>query len=218
MAKRFKSILSIAAAVLLMGAAAQETTLSPFAEDLAKILKYDRQVLIFAKEETGGNIHRLVGYDEANYQIIADGISVPVPEERTDRVLESLRKKLAPLHYMAFVVEMNAGIKIDTIGILKGNDQYEILRIMHTDGDEYEITNQDVIDRLKEWEKGSSFDIVGADNDWVELEFKALPKDLKTFVEEVYEFCPDAVDEGPGSTAELARELQQTKRLFLWWD
>jgi hypothetical protein len=207
----------IATALLIAGGAAP-VTLSPYAEALVKIINFDRQVLIMAKEESGASINRLIGYDEKNYQIIADGISVPVPEDRTDMILDSLRKKLIPLKYMAFVVEMNAGIKTDRIGILKGTDQYEILRIMHTDGDDYDISNEDVIERLKEWEKSSPFDILGADNDWVEIEFKTLPKDLKAFVEEVYDFCPDAVDQGPGSVDDLIKEIQQTKRLFLWWD
>ena len=206
-----------AAAPLLTGGAAP-VTLSPYAETVAKIIKFDRQVLITAKEESGSSIHRLTGYDEKGYQIIADGICVPIPEDRTDMVLASLRKKLTPLKYMAFVVEMNAGIKTNRIGVLKGTDQYEILRIMQTNGDDYDISNQDIIDRLKEWEKSSPFDIIGADNDWVEIEFRTLPKDLKAFTEEVYDFCPDAVDQGPGSTADLAKEIQQTKRLFLWWD
>lgn len=207
----------IATALLIAGGAAP-AALSPYAEALAKIIKFDRQVLIMAKEESGASINRLIGYDEKNYQIIADGISVPVPEDRTDMILDSLRKKLIPLKYMAFVVEMNASIKTDRIGILKGTDQYEILRIMHTDGDDYDISNEDVIERLKEWEKSSPFDILGADNDWVEIEFRTLPKDLKAFVEEVYDFCPDAVDQGPGSVDDLIKEIQQTKRLFLWWD
>ncbi len=192
--------------------------LSPYAEEVARIIKFDRQVLFMMKQESGGAIHRMIGYDENDFQIIVDGIFVPVPEERTEQVLSVLRKKLAPLKYMAFVIEMNDGIKTDKIGVLKGTDQYEILRIMHTDGDEYDISNSDVIERLKEWEKTSPFNIIGADNDWVEIEFKTLPKDLKSFAEEVYDFCPDAVDQGPGSTPELIREIQQTKRLFLWWD
>ncbi len=211
-------MLFLTAAILLTTGAAAPVALSPYAEAVAKIIKFDRQVLIMAKEESQGSIHRLVGYDENNYQIIADGICVPVPEDRTDMVLDTLRSKLTPLKYMAFVVEMNAGLKVDKIGVLKGMDQYEILRVMHTDGDDYDISNQDVIDRLKEWEKISSFDIIGADNDWVEIEFKTLPRDLKAFTEEVYDFCPDAVDQGPGSPSELAKEIQQTKRLFLWWD
>jgi uncharacterized protein DUF4253 len=193
-------------------------TLSPYAEELARILKFDRQVLIMVKEATSEHIQRLIGYDENNFQIIAPGIAVSVPEDKSDRVLASLRKKLVPLHYLPFVVEMNAGLKTDKIGVIKGTDQYEILRIMHTAGDEYDIANGDVIDRLKEWEKIAPFEIIGADNDWVEIEFKTLPKDLKAFAREVYEFSPDAVEQGSGSVEGLASEIRKTNRLFLLWD
>ncbi|HTP05584.1 MAG TPA: DUF4253 domain-containing protein [Nitrospirota bacterium] len=215
---QFMRLLVLAGAALLIAAGNTPATLSPHAETIAKTIKFDRQVLILVKEETGESIHRLIGYDDKGYQIVADGICVPVPEEKTDFILVSLRKKLAPLKYMAFVVEINGMIKTDKIGVIKGTDQYDILRVMYTNGDDYDISNQDVIERLKEWEKTSPFDIIGADNDWVEIEFKTLPKDLKSFAEEVYDFSPDTVDQGPGSTAELANEIQQTKRLFLWWD
>ncbi len=198
--------------------AASPVTLSPYAEELAKTIKFNRQVLIIAKEETHERIQRLVGYDDDGYQIVAPGIAVSVPEDKSDTVLSELRRKLHPLRYMAFVVEMNTGMKADKIGIIRSSDQYEILRIMHTDGDEYEISNQDVIDRLKEWEKIAHFEIIGADSDWVELEFKKLPPDLKAFAEEVYEFSPDAVDEGPGTVEGLIKEMQKTKRLLLLWE
>jgi hypothetical protein len=176
----------------------------------------DRRVLIIAKGESQDHIGRLIGFDEENYQI-SPRIVISVPEDKTDHILSSLRKKLLPLKYMPFVVEMNEGLKIDKIGIIKGTDQFEILRIMHTAGSEYDISNQDVIDRLKEWEVNSPFDILGADSDWVEIEFRILPKDLTAFAEEVNDFCPDAVDEGQG-IADLAKEIQKTKKLFLLWD
>ena len=194
------------------------TVLSPYAEELAKIIGFDRQVLILVKEITHERIGRLVGFDADGYQIIAPGIVVSVPEEKTDSILALLRRKLQPHHYMAFVAEMNAGIKTEKIGVLKGTDQYDILRIMHTDGDEYDISNQDVIDWLKGWETRAPFDIVGADSDWVEIEFKTLPADLKAFAQEVYDICPDAVDQGPGSVDGLVKEIRKTKHLFLWWD
>jgi hypothetical protein len=215
---QFPRLLVLAGAALLMAAGNTPVTLSQQAETIAKTIKFDHRVLILVKGETGESIHRLIGYDEKGYQIVADGIYVPIPEDKTDFILDSLRKKLAPLKYMAFVVEINGAIKTDKIGIVKGTDQYDILRIMYTNGDDYDITNQDIIERLKEWEKTSPFDIIGADNDWVEIEFKTLPKDLKSFAQEVYDFSPDTVDQGPGSAAELANEIQQTKRLFLWWD
>jgi len=200
------------------GATVTRITLSPYAEELARILKFDRQVMIMVKEETQQHIHRLIGHDENGFQIIAPGFAVPVPENTTDRVLAVLRKKLAPMHYLPFIVEMNAGLKMDKIGVIKGTDQYEILRVMQTNGDDYDISNQDIIDRLREWEKCCAFVIIGAENDWVELEFKTLPKDLNTFAEEVYEFSPDAVDQGWGSVDGLVKEIKKTNRLFLWWD
>jgi len=195
------------------------TLLSASAEELADTLKFDRKVVVMVKEITSARIiSRLTGFDSEGYQIIASGIVVSVPEDKTDRILSSLRRKLLPIKYMPFIVEINAGLKIEKIGILKGTDQYDILRIMHTNGDNYDISNQDVIERLKEWEILSPFDIAGADNDWVEIEFRTLPKDLKAFAQEVYDFCPDALDKGPGSIEELENEIQKTKKLFLWWD
>jgi hypothetical protein len=193
-------------------------TLSPYAEELIKILKFDRQVAILVKEVSSEHLQRLVGYDEDDYQIIAPGIAVAVPEDKTDIILARLRRKLAPLHYLPFVVEMNEGLKRDRIGIIKGTDQYEILRIMHTNGAQYGISNEKLIDRLKEWEKIAPFTIIGADGDWVELEFRTLPKDLKAFAEDVYEFSPEAVEQGAGSVEELMKEIGKTNRLFLSWD
>jgi len=211
-------IVALPVLALLLSGATQQVVLSPRAEEVARQIGFDRQVLIMVKEEAQGHIQRLAGYDAEDYQIMANGISIDVPEDRTDQILLSLRNRLRPLKYMAFVIDINTGLKLDTIGVIKGADQYDILRIMQTNGDEYEIFNDDVIARLKEWEKNSSFEIVGADNDWVEIEFKTLPKELKSFAEEVYDFCPDAVDQGAGSISGLMKELQATRRLFMWWD
>jgi hypothetical protein len=195
-----------------------QIVLSSRAEALARTLKFDRKVLMIVKEETHENIRRLIGYDENDYQIIAPGISVSVPKEKTDSVLAALRKRLLPLHYLPFVVEKKSGFKIDEIGVIKGTDQYEILRIMHTDGEEDDISNQDVIDRLKEWEKIASFDIIGAGSYWVELEFKTLPKDLKSFAEEVNDFSPGVTEQVPRTSKELIREIKKTNKLLLLWD
>lgn len=193
-------------------------TLSPYAEEVARIIKFDRQILLIVKEETQEHIQRLIGYDENNYQIIVPGFAVAVPEERTDRILALLRQKLIPLKYLPFICEINSGMRIDKIGIIKSSDQYDILRVMHTDGNNYDISNQDVIDRLKEWEWTSAFDVIGADSDWVELEFKTLPLDLKAFAADVYEFSPDTIDQGAGSIEEFIKEIKKTNRVFLLWE
>ncbi len=206
-------------ALLLTGAGGkQPVVLSPHAEEVARQIGFDRQVLIIVKEETLERIQRLTGYDENDDPVMVNGISADVPEDLSAQILMKVRARLKTLRYMAFVVSMNDGFKRETIGVIKGADQYEILRIMRTNGGQYDILNEDVVGRLKDWEKSFSFEIVGADNDWVEIEFKTLPKDLAAFADEVYDFCPDAVDQGPGSVSGLVKDIQTTRRLFLWWD
>jgi len=212
------SIMTKVSSTVVSKPAVTHEPLSAYAEELARIIKFDRQVLLLVREETHERIQRLVGYDGDGYQIVAPGIAVTVPEEKSAAVLTELRKKLRPLDCLAFIVEMNALLKTDKIGVIKGPDPYEILRIMHTDDEENGVFTSDVIEQLKEWEKIASFDIIGADNDWIELEFSRLPGDLKLFGEDVYDFSPDAVDDGPGTIEALLKELRKTKRLFLMWE
>ena len=56
-----------------------------------------------------------------------------------------------------------------------------------------------------------------ADQDWVQCEFVRQPTDMLVFAREVYQFCPDVVDQGTGSVA-LGREMRTTNTLYLWWD
>jgi hypothetical protein len=70
------------------------------------------------------------------------------------------------------------------------------------------------------------------------LSFQTLPHNLKAFAEEIYEFCPDILDQGyvgeplneeaswedwqealaRQTVEDLAQSLQRTKNLWLWWD
>ncbi len=205
-------------AILLMAAASPQNGLSPSELHLAAQIGFETDVLLLIKEEARSPLHRLSGYDENEYQIMANGIVISVPWSRSDQVLWSLREKLKPRNYMAFQIEINNALKADKIGIIKGTDQYEILRIMHTNGDTDDVSHEDVIAKLKQWEKRIRFEIVGAENDWVEIELRTMPQDIKAFAEDVYEFSPDSVDEGTGSLAELVKDISATKRLVLWWN
>ena len=204
--------------MLLMAAAVPQNGLSHSELNLGAQIGFEADVLLLVKEEARSPLHRLSGYDGDGYQIMANGIVISVPWSRSDQVLWSLREKLKPRNYMAFQVEINNALKVDRIGIIKGTDQYEILRIMHTNGDDDDVSHEDVIAKLKQWEKRIRFEIVGAENDWVEIEFRTMPQDLKAFAEDVYEFSPETVDEGTGSLAELVKDISATKSLVLWWN
>jgi len=204
--------------MMLMAAAVPQNGLSHSELNLAAQIGFEADVLLLVKKEAGSPLHRLSGYDGEGYQIMVNGIVISVPWNRSEQVLWSLREKLKLRNYMAFQIEINSSLKVDRIAIIKGTDQYEILRIMHTNGDDDDVSHEDVIAKLKQWEKRIRFEIVGAENDWVEIEFRTMPQDLKAFAEDVYEFSPETVDEGTGSLAELVKDIRATKRLVLWWN
>ncbi len=205
-------------AVLLLAASEPPCSLSASEERIANQIGFEKEILLLVKGEARSPVHRLSGFDEEGYQIMANGVTVSVPSSRSEQVLRSLREKLRPLKHMAFTIEINNALKIDKIGIIKGTDQYDILQVMHTNGDEQDVSHEEVIEKLKGWGKRCAFEIIGAENDWVEIEFRSMPRDLKVFAGEIYDFSPDTVDEDAGSLSELIKEINTTKRLMLWWN
>jgi len=45
-----------------------------------------------------------------------------------------------------------------------------------------------------------------------------LPNDIKTFTSEVYEFCPDVIDQGYSFMEEMISDYNESKDFWLWWD
>lgn len=216
---RILPVLVCLALPLYAGAGAKEDAGREAREaELSQVTGIEQQVLALVKKESGSVLSRMHGYDPDGYQIKAKGITVAVSEEKAEPLLGRLRRRLARRGYMAFIIEVNEKIKTASLGVVKGTDQFDILRIMHTNGNDSDISNQDIIDRLQEWKRTAPLDIIGAENGWVEIEFKTLPKDMRSFAAEVYEFCPDTVDRDAGSIAELERQIKRTRRLMLWWE
>ncbi|MEH7443509.1 DUF4253 domain-containing protein [Bacillus sp. JJ1122] len=148
----------------------------------------------------------------------AIGLSFNTKEETAEGQLYKLKTELKPLGALAFITERKN--KTASVAIVMGNDQFDIIKIQQTNGENYDISNIEVIVKLKEWHNRYSFTIIGANHDWVEADFIELPnsKDLKSFAKEIYQFCPDIVDQGTGSLEGLIEELEESKKLFLWWD
>jgi hypothetical protein len=203
---------------LLLAAAEPQVSLSASEERIANQIGFERDILLLAKEASRSTLHRLSGYDEEGYQVMVNGLTVSVPRNRSDQVLWSLRDKLKPLKYMAFIIDINTTLKTDKIGIIKGTDPYDILKIMHTNGEDDDVSHEEVIEKLKRWGKQFTFDIIGAENDWVEIEFRIMPRDLKVFADEIYDFSPDTVGEDAGALSALIKEIDTTKRLMLLWN
>jgi len=188
-------------------------------DELAIQLGFTEETITVIKKAANTDLRPF--YRKDLYSEVADkaiGISFNTKEDTAERLLHKLQTELKPLDCLAFINER--GSNSTSVSIVKGNDQFDILKIQQTNGENYDISNDEVVFKLKEWHRRYPFTIIGADFDWVEVDFSEFPtnNDLQPFAKELYEFCPDIVDQGTESIDGFIEELKEYRKLVLWWD
>ncbi len=146
------------------------------------------------------------------------GIVFEAGAEEALRLAAALDGKLQSMGYLVFISETNFGRKPDKVGVVKTDDQFDLLRLQGTNGLNYDLTPKAVIEKLQGWEKRFPFKITGCGMDWVQAEFMRPPDDMDAFAKEVYDFCPDVVEQGTATVEALASEMKRANSLYLWWD
>ncbi len=75
-------------------------------------------------------------------------------------------------------------------------DKYETLREAGTSGANYDFDTDGVIKHLKGWDEQYGISVSDAKSDAVTVEFDQLPDDTLPLAKDIYEFCPDTIDQG----------------------
>jgi hypothetical protein len=145
------------------------------------------------------------------------GVTVAVPGSRASQAVRALQTTLGGAH-VVFKSEQNFGDGPDRVAVLRSSDRYDALRTMGTNGTNYDIDTDSIITRLREWDRRYGLTLVGAGDDWVELEVGRAPSDWLALAHEIHELCPDVVDQGTETVEALAAELEKSRHIFLWWD
>lgn len=182
--------------------------LSAAEKDLAAAIGFEEDVCETVKQHIGGTLERLTALNDEYESEPADGLSVAIDRQQVGALIGALQPELAPHGYRAFwseIFEPNGLREGDEIAILKTSDPCFIIRLRRTDGGNYGVSSEDLLAKLKSWESRAQFEIYGAGPAWVALEFTSLPENICAFAEEIYEFCPDTVEQGIG----LANEKDQ---------
>ena len=153
------------------------------------------------------------GQHDGEVTLTLDVLSAVVPQEDAFEIVASLQPQLQRRGCQALVAA-NVGssdwCQIFEVDVLDAKKQYDeqslvvffrsehpasLFWVRQTNGVNFGVYTRDVLDRLDEWAERCSFAVLGAGWDWVELKFDTLPDDLEGFAEEVYEFCPDTIDQ-----------------------
>jgi Domain of unknown function (DUF4253) len=230
--RRFIPII-IFSLTLAFGCNSQTTITKPILTDreryLCDSLKIDTTIVLGVRTQTDSSLTQFPMNLEMvlNKDIDADsnrkqfpGLIFNATNANADNIVVNLYKDFQKKGYTIFFLDRNFGInnKPDILGILKTTDKYQILRQVQTDGINWEIDNDSLLNLVKKFDKKYSLDLVGASGDWCEFIINKEPQNWLTLAKEAYKVCPDIVDQGSGTVEKLAAEMKQTKRLYFWWD
>ncbi len=213
-------ILAIASIFILFGCA-QKNSLTETETELLNSLKFDIELINKVKENTKSTIEQLPGIGQETGEILAkpnvfEGIFSSATEDEAIRFIRREKSNFRKSGYLLFLFELS--YQKNSIGVIKGADDIDILKYRRTDGINHGIENKDVIAKMNEWQSQYGIKIIGCSRDWVHVEFDKLPSDMDAFAEEVYKFCPDSVDQGVGTIEELKKAMTQMNGVWLWWD
>jgi hypothetical protein len=149
-------------------------------------------------------------------------LSVVVPEDKAFILVSRLRGQL-PEGYVSFVGtnrwlgEERHGDKVEVV-VAPGKDQYDILRLARTDAVNFGMMTEDLIAWFAAHEDEIEVDILQASTDTIYGRVLRGPEDLDDFVDELYAFCPDIIDQGSGDKNDLRDMLAEHRMIYLWWD
>lgn len=89
-------------------------------------------------------------------------------------------------------------------------DKYQPVRDAGTNAMNFDLDTEAVIARLKEWDARYGIELSDVGFDRVLVRFNRLPDDVMALAKDVYEFCPDTVDQHFGCMAELVELAEET--------
>ena len=172
------------------------------------------------REASGAEPRRYATYDFGRSQD-PQSASVIVSEARAETLIDGLRARL-PAGWVSFEGtsrwlgdEVHQGVEV-VVG--PGSDQFDILRLARSDAVNYDMGTEALVRKLQDYDRQVGIQILIANTDTVVFSLRSAPADYRAFAEDLYEFCPDIVDQGFSTLDELEADLQRTQWVGLWWD
>jgi hypothetical protein len=89
-------------------------------------------------------------------------------------------------------------------------DKYQQLRDAEINGDNYDLSTEDIIEKLRQWDIQYGIEISDVEDDAVNVTFQKLPDNLTDLALEIYEFCPDIIDQHFGCMADILESLEES--------
>lgn len=184
---------------------------------MAKKMGFQVKVFELLKNESQNSIFQFPIFNKDNTELILSENAIFSDIINNDSSLNHIQKWLKGSNYFAFLSKFR-NQESNQITILKTKSQFNILEFQQTDGGNYGLSTSNIIEKLTLWDKLFGVSIIGANYCSVLFEIKKMPKDVIWFSQELFEFCPDIINQGFENIEMLIEYLKKNNQILLWWD
>jgi hypothetical protein len=166
------------------------------------------------------NSEPLVVQDSTGKNVRTTGVVVPAEAKRAEALVVAAQDRFLAQGFYLFRVAQHFGINghPDSLALYPTRDRYAILRLVGTNGTNYDIGPDSIVAWLTALEREQAFVLTGIGFDWISGRFTTPLADPDALAQRFNAFCPDIVTQGTGTVAALARELKRSRELYCWWD
>lgn len=136
---------------------------------------------------------------------------------QSERTVSQLQSRFAELGF--FLADVSPSVaKPVKLALFPTPHWEDAVAIMGTNGINFQVGSQDVIDWLHHWQEILGLKVLALMSDTVGGEFLKTAANPEELAASMYEFCPDIVDQGYGDLEALAESLAGDRTFFFWWD
>ncbi len=179
--------------------------------------KLENEDALFLKKLTKRPIEKLVFEKEYSDNEKPDAIcSLTTTTNAQKIVVEHLDQLRKEGKYIFIAAIANNGYKVGLTGAT--SDPYKLMELAETNGLNYDIETSHIIEKYKKWDAEFGITPIAIGFDFCECQIKNKNIDYKKLAEEVYEFCPDVVEQGVETVEALEEDMRKTGTIYLWWD
>lgn len=186
-------------------------------QSYCKDAQLENKDALFLKKLTRRPIEKLAFEKEYSDIEKSDAICSLTTEENARKIVLDNLEKLRQERKYIFISEIaHNGYKVGLTGAT--SDPYKLMEFAETNGANYDIETSHIIDKYKKWDNEFGITPIAIGFDFCECQIKNKNIDYKKLADEVYEFCPDVVDQGTETVEALEEEMRRTGSIYLWWD
>lgn len=183
---------------------------APASPEEMSALGVDAELAEMMRNRTSGTGTLLEGADRD----APIGVEWPIESTASVTLVQQLRAELGKRGLVVFVADRNYGTGPDHVAIVRATEPFEVIakRVVPPGRN-----REEWIAKLRAWHAEAPWDLLGAGEDWLEIEFRAALANPDRWVDEIATAAP-SVTQGSDGRVALREALVRTRRALLWWE